>query len=58
MQSLLDEFQIAVSNIPVLIHRGERVLRNPSNEEIAQMLGFNESVSEYRSQSSRTNCYR
>ena len=46
VQSLLDEFQIAVSDIPVLIHRGERVLRNPSNEEIAQMLGFNESVSE------------
>jgi thioredoxin reductase (NADPH) len=46
VQSMLDQFQISVSDIPVLIHRGEKVLRNPSNEEIAQLLGFNESVSE------------
>jgi thioredoxin reductase (NADPH) len=46
VQSLLDQFQISVSDIPVLIHRGEKVLRNPSNEEIAQLLGFNESVNE------------
>jgi thioredoxin reductase (NADPH) len=46
VQSMLDQFQISVSDVPVLIHRGEKVLRNPSNEEIAQLLGFNESVSE------------
>jgi thioredoxin reductase (NADPH) len=46
VQSMLDQFQTSVSDIPVLIHRGEKVLRNPSNEEIAQLLGFNESVSE------------
>lgn len=45
VQKLLDHFQISVSDIPVLI-RHERVLKNPSNEEIAQTLGFNESVSE------------
>jgi thioredoxin reductase (NADPH) len=46
VQSMLDQFQISVTDIPVLIHRGEKVLRNPSNEEIAELLGFNESVSE------------
>jgi thioredoxin reductase (NADPH) len=46
VQSILDQFQISVSDIPVLIYRGEKVLRDPSDEEIAQLLGFNESVSE------------
>jgi thioredoxin reductase (NADPH) len=46
VQSTLDQFQISVSDIPVLIYRGEKVLRDPSDEEIAQLLGFNESVSE------------
>lgn len=45
-QTLLDQFQIAESEIPVLIWRGDKVLRNPSNEEIASCLGFNASVSE------------
>jgi thioredoxin reductase (NADPH) len=46
VQKLLDQFQIAISDIPVLIHGEEPVLRNPSNEEIARLLGFNESISE------------
>jgi thioredoxin reductase (NADPH) len=45
VQRFLDHFQISVSDIPVLI-RHERVLKNPSNEEISRTLGFNESVSE------------
>jgi thioredoxin reductase (NADPH) len=40
VQSMLDQFQISVSDIPVLIHRAETILRNFSNEEIAQLLGF------------------
>src|ERR671926_121456 len=44
VQNLLDSFQVSASEIPVLICRGQVVLRNPSNQEIADCLGFNESV--------------
>ena len=44
VQNLLDSFKISASEIPVLICRGELVLRNPSNQKIADCLGFNESI--------------
>ncbi len=44
VQNLLDSFHIAASEIPVTICRGQVVLRNPSNQEITDCLGFNESV--------------
>jgi thioredoxin reductase (NADPH) len=44
VQNLLDSFQIFTNEIPVLICRGQLVLRNPSNQEIADCLGFNESI--------------
>jgi thioredoxin reductase (NADPH) len=44
VQNLVDSFQISASEIPVLICRGQSVLRNPSNQEIAACLGFNESI--------------
>ena len=44
VQNLLDSFQIAAGNIPVLICGGQVVLRNPNNQEIADCLGFNESI--------------
>ncbi len=44
VQNLLDSFKISANEIPVLICRGEVVLRNPSNQEIADCLGFNESI--------------
>ena len=44
VQDLLDSFQVSANEIPVLICRGQVVLRNPSNQEIADCLGFNESV--------------
>lgn len=44
VQELLDRFQVAVSDIPVLICRGEVVLRNPSNARIADCLRFNDSI--------------
>jgi thioredoxin reductase (NADPH) len=44
VQKLLDSFQVSASEIPVLICRGQAVLRNPSNQQIANCLGFNESV--------------
>jgi thioredoxin reductase (NADPH) len=44
VQNLLDSFQISASEIPVLICRGQLALRNPTNQQIADCLGFNESV--------------
>jgi thioredoxin reductase (NADPH) len=44
VQNLLDSFQISASEIPVVICRGQIVLRNPSNQEIADCIGFNESI--------------
>ena len=38
IQELLDRFQIKVTDIPVLICRGEKVLRNPTIQEAAEML--------------------
>lgn len=46
VQSLLDHFQVTVAETPVVICRGETVLRNPTNREIANCLGFNEAVDE------------
>ena len=44
VQNLLDSFHISASEIPVLICRGQIALRNPINQEIADCLGFNESI--------------
>ncbi len=44
VQLLLDRFNIVPNDVPVLICRGELVLRNPTNRQIAECLGFNESI--------------
>jgi thioredoxin reductase (NADPH) len=44
VQGLLDRFHVAPSEVPVLICRGDVVLRNPSNHKIAGCLGFNEAI--------------
>src|ERR1700726_3758726 len=44
VQALLDRFQVSLDDIPVVICRGESVLRNPTNQEIADCLGFNEAI--------------
>src|ERR1700730_9070883 len=44
VQNLLDGFHIAASDIPVVICRGQLVLRNPTNQQVADCLGFNESI--------------
>jgi thioredoxin reductase (NADPH) len=46
VQALLDRFQIRASDIPVLICRGELVLRNPSNAEAAECFGLNAGIDE------------
>jgi thioredoxin reductase (NADPH) len=43
-QALLDALHVAIADIPVLICRGDVVLRNPTNAAIADCLGFNESI--------------
>jgi thioredoxin reductase (NADPH) len=46
VQNMLDSFHIAASEIPVVICRGQVALRNPSKQEIADCLGFNESINQ------------
>ena len=46
VQDLLDRFRVAEADVPVLICRGTVVLRNPSNRQIADCLGFNDAVDE------------
>jgi thioredoxin reductase (NADPH) len=44
VQELLDRFDFSVTDVPVLICRGRNVLRNPTNQEVADCLGFNMAV--------------
>jgi thioredoxin reductase (NADPH) len=44
VQDLLDHFRISEADIPVVICRADVVLRNPTNEQIADCLGFNETI--------------
>lgn len=44
VQNLLDSFKIVASDVPVLICQGQLVLRNPGNQQIADCLGFNETI--------------
>jgi thioredoxin reductase (NADPH) len=43
-QESLDRWQISTDDIPVVICRGEAVLRNPTNAQIADCIGFNEAI--------------
>src|SRR5262252_2744506 len=44
VRTLLDRFHVDPADVPVLICRGEAVLKNPSNQTIADHLGFNERI--------------
>jgi thioredoxin reductase (NADPH) len=46
VQEMLDHFGVKITDIPVLICRGELVLRNPSNAEAAKCFGLNEGIDE------------
>jgi thioredoxin reductase (NADPH) len=41
IQGVLDTFHVTVADVPILICRGERVLKNPTNAEVADCLGLN-----------------
>ena len=44
VRDLLDRFRVEPADLPVVICRGEKVLKNPSNQEIADCLGFNTAI--------------
>lgn len=44
VQELLDRFQVSAADVPVLICRCKLVLKNPTNGQIAESLGFNEAI--------------
>ena len=46
VQEMLDRFKGGVDEIPVLICRGTTVLRNPSNQQVADCLGLNPKLDE------------
>src|SRR6185436_7706171 len=43
-QEILDHFHVSADQIPLVICRREVVLRDPSNAEIADCLGFNDAI--------------
>ena len=46
VQEMLDKFNVKVSEIPVLICRSSKVLKNPSIQEVADCLGLNPKIDE------------
>ena len=41
-QELIDRFDVDIADLPLVIYSGDTVLRNPSNQRIADRLGFNQ----------------
>lgn len=48
VQEILDRFSLSTKDLPVVICRSSAVLRNPTNQEIAGCLGFNEGIDQTR----------
>ena len=44
VRELLDRFQVEVTDVPIVICHGKHVLRNPSNRQLADCLGFNAAI--------------
>jgi thioredoxin reductase (NADPH) len=44
VQALLDRFHVGVGDVPVVVCRGEVVLKNPSNEAVAECFGLNAAI--------------
>ncbi|HYB42758.1 MAG TPA: FAD-dependent oxidoreductase, partial [Candidatus Methylomirabilis sp.] len=44
VQEMLERFHLGVADVPVLLCRGQVALRNPTNRQIAECLGFNDAV--------------
>lgn len=43
-QELLDRFAVQLADVPVVVCRGQTVLRNPPTQKLADCLGFNVSI--------------
>jgi thioredoxin reductase (NADPH) len=48
VQGMLDQFHVGASDIPILICRGDRVLKHPTDAEVADCLGLNPSIEPMR----------
>jgi thioredoxin reductase (NADPH) len=44
VQGLLDRFHVAAGDVPIVICRGEKVLKNPTNEEVADCFGLSSNL--------------
>ena len=44
VQELLDRFRVTVDEVPIVICHAQRMLRNPSNQQLAEFLGFNDAI--------------
>ena len=44
VQEMLDHFQVTRGDVPIVICRGKTILRNPTNQQVADCLGFNEGI--------------
>jgi len=44
VQELLDHFQVTAGDVPIVICRGKIVLSNPTNQQVADCLGWNEGI--------------
>jgi thioredoxin reductase (NADPH) len=47
-QAVLDQFHVSAADVPVLICGADAVLRNPTNAQIAECLGFNDAIDQTR----------
>lgn len=43
-QEILDHFHVSIEEVPVVVCRGSAVLRNPTTAQVADCLGFNQSI--------------
>jgi thioredoxin reductase (NADPH) len=44
VQALLDRFHVTSDDVPIIICPGEKVAKNPTNEELAECLGMNPQI--------------
>jgi thioredoxin reductase (NADPH) len=44
VREMLKHFQVTGSDVPIVICRGKNVLRNPTNQQVADCLGWNEGI--------------
>jgi len=47
-QAILDQFHVSAADVPVVVCGADAVLRNPTNEQIADCLGFNDAIDQTR----------